>query len=709
VEAGNNEASPIAAGTLVGGRYRVWQVIQRGGMGVVHAATHECLEQEVALKALLPSLVQDPSVVERFVREARAAAKLKSDHVVRVFDVGIHEGVPYMAMELLEGSDLADFLVARGALPIVEAVDIVLDALDGIVEAHAAGIVHRDLKPSNLFLEQRGDHHRVKILDFGISKLGGDAAPAMTASRVLLGSPGYMSPEQVRSARGVDVRTDIWSLGVITWEMLTGTVAFDGETLGDVFAKIREEPLPNVCDRRPDVPLALGDVVARCLERDRDRRFPDARSLREALRAFGSAPASRPSVSAVTSRDVMPPDSGQPRHGVGAAQAITPSDSRGAHASSASRASPVRRSNPPLERAGLGASTAASWTANQRQPSRRHWALAAGGLGIGVAAALIIVVAARWSANRPASPADGEVVVNEPEPAPSVSTRNEAQLPGAAPSVDPAAPAGEAANVPPRTSAPCPPPTADKVAPQGDACPPLQERQRRRRRAERIGGSDAMKRNGGAQVLGFVLALAGVAAPFAPREAMAQHAEESLADERAREAQTLADEGLALFDAGDYERALASFDAALAIAQRTKIALYAADRLGRLVEASDRYLMAIRLPIPEDSAVSREARSRAESERAELLPRIPRLSIAVTGARGARRITIDGKTVPPGRENGWLVDPGPHRVVVTSGGEERVEIINMNERELRDLTVRFHPPRPRRPPPLLSREPTTAA
>jgi serine/threonine-protein kinase len=268
-------------GETVAAKYRVVRVVASGGMGVVVEAEHEALGQRVAIKFLLPEAGQQPELVERFLREARAAARLQSDHVVRVFDIGTDQaGVPFMVMELLTGADLGDELEAHGRLPVSEAVGYVVEALDAIIEAHAAGIVHRDLKPSNLFLVSKPDgSRRVKVLDFGISKVSAaNRAPdaALTSTKSMLGSPGYMSPEQVRSTKSVDPRTDVWALGVILYELLSGEPAFAGETLGDIFAKIREEDLPPIRTIRPDVPDALSDVLVHALQRDRDKRIPDA-------------------------------------------------------------------------------------------------------------------------------------------------------------------------------------------------------------------------------------------------------------------------------------------------------------------------------------------------------------------------------------------------------------------------------------------------
>src|SRR4051812_27787936 len=188
-------------------------------MGVVLAAHHLHLDQRVAIKLLLPELVRDHEVVTRFLREGRAAAKIKSEHVVRVLDVAtLESGEPYMIMEYLEGEDLGALLERTGRLPISRAVDVVLEACEALALAHASRIVHRDLKPSNLFLAKSGDEPEcVKVLDFGISKLmtelgaGSQDGGGVTKSRSILGSPFYMSPEQLRASRDVDARADIWA------------------------------------------------------------------------------------------------------------------------------------------------------------------------------------------------------------------------------------------------------------------------------------------------------------------------------------------------------------------------------------------------------------------------------------------------------------------------------------------------------------------
>jgi len=282
---------PVAEGETIAGKYVVGRTIAAGGMGVVCEGRHAALGQRVAIKFLLPEVKQQAEAVQRFVREARAAATIESDHVVRVLDVGAHGDVPYLVMEFLEGMDLEAFVEESGPLAPDLAIELSCQALEGLAVAHDAGIVHRDLKPSNLFLATRGKGRpRVKVLDFGVSKVmqAGQPDPSITSTKALLGSPRYMSPEQVRSSKAVDKRSDVWAMGVILWEILSGRKAFDGETLGDVFAKIREEPLPSIRALRPEISAELDAIVSRCLERDRERRFADAAAMLAALRELGA-------------------------------------------------------------------------------------------------------------------------------------------------------------------------------------------------------------------------------------------------------------------------------------------------------------------------------------------------------------------------------------------------------------------------------------
>ncbi len=287
----DKQQDPPAVGTVLAGKYRLDRRIGKGGMGVVYEARHLLLESQVAIKVLM---TRDPTTVTRFLNEARAAARIKSDFVVSVSDVGNEENTPYMVMELLEGEDLGRMLQRRGSLPAEEAVDYVLQALAGLAEAHAMGIIHRDLKPQNLYVTWKGGQpDRVKIVDFGISKrLFDDGGPKVTTGDSVLGSPAYMAPEQLRGSQRVDGRTDIWSAGVILYELLTGDIPFNGPNAGAVFAAILEnEPVPPGM-LRPDLPTGIDDVVLKCLKRDPKNRYATVGELAESIGEFAS-PAGR--------------------------------------------------------------------------------------------------------------------------------------------------------------------------------------------------------------------------------------------------------------------------------------------------------------------------------------------------------------------------------------------------------------------------------
>ena len=237
----------------------------------------------MAIKFLLPGALGNREAVERFAREARAAAKIKSEHIARVKDVGaLENGAPYMVMECLVGSDLAAWLRESGPLTIEQAVSFVLQACEALAEAHSLGIVHRDLKPANLFCVRGNDGRPcIKVLDFGISKIGTDLS--MTKTQAVVGSPLYMSPEQISSAKSVDARGDIWSLGATLFELVTGQLPFEAATLPELVYKIMNVPPLSLRDLRPGAPVALERVVLRCLERDRAARFQSVGELSAAL------------------------------------------------------------------------------------------------------------------------------------------------------------------------------------------------------------------------------------------------------------------------------------------------------------------------------------------------------------------------------------------------------------------------------------------
>jgi serine/threonine-protein kinase len=286
-----DSAAGVREGDILAGKYRVERVLGMGGMGVVVAAHHLQLDEKVALKFLLPDALDNSEAVARFAREARAAVKIKSEHVARVIDVGtLPNGAPYMVMEYLDGGDLAAWLLDRGALPIEQAVEFLLQACEAVAEAHALGIVHRDLKPANLFCIRRADGRlSVKVLDFGISKVtqfGAPGSSALTHDTALVGSPLYMSPEQMRAANSVDSLTDIWALGVILYELLTGKVPFAAESLPEQVHRVTTEPPTSLRELRPEVPPELEGVILRCLEKNRAERYHNVAELALALYPF---------------------------------------------------------------------------------------------------------------------------------------------------------------------------------------------------------------------------------------------------------------------------------------------------------------------------------------------------------------------------------------------------------------------------------------
>ena len=279
----------LAIGSLISGKYRIDQILGAGGMGFVVAATHLELRNRVAIKLMRDEMLASPATVERFIREARAVVKLRTEHVCKVIDVArLDRGAPYIVMELLEGVDLAR-AIAQRPLAVTIAVEYVLQACVALAEAHAAGIVHRDLKPANLFVTRRFDGGPlVKVLDFGIAKAFYESDASLTRTRVMMGSPGYMSPEQLESARDVDARSDLWALGVTLYQLLSGRVPFAASNATERAIQIAAEPPAPI-----DVEPQLRAVIFRCLEKAPDRRYPDAVELARALAPFGGPAAAQ--------------------------------------------------------------------------------------------------------------------------------------------------------------------------------------------------------------------------------------------------------------------------------------------------------------------------------------------------------------------------------------------------------------------------------
>ncbi len=287
-------AEIVQAGQLLAGKYRVERVLGFGGMGVVVCALDESLGRRVALKLLQPALASNHAMVERFLREARAVTQITGEHVAAVFEVGrLETGAPFVVMEYLQGKDLRELLEKVGAFRISDAVDYVLQAITAIAEAHAKGIVHRDLKPANLFLTRRADGSPlIKVLDFGIAKAfethDGPSSALTQTQGSALGSPMYMSPEQIRSPQNVDARTDVWALGVVLHELLANQPPFIAETSAGLFASIVSDAPRSLRGQMPNLPPRLEQVVLDCLQKDPNKRIPNVVELATRLAPFGS-------------------------------------------------------------------------------------------------------------------------------------------------------------------------------------------------------------------------------------------------------------------------------------------------------------------------------------------------------------------------------------------------------------------------------------
>jgi serine/threonine-protein kinase len=287
----------LERGAVIRGKYRIERVLGKGAMGIVALAHHLDLDQPVAIKVLLPGARDDDAMVQRFRREARAMVQLKSEHVTKVFDVGtLENGAPYMVMEYLEGKDLGQWLREQKRLAPGFAVDLVLQACEGLAEAHAAGIVHRDIKPANFFLTKAPDGTPLlKVLDFGIAKAPHAVNEDFTSSQALMGTPIYMSPEQMHSSKKVDARTDIWALGVVLYELVSGRRPFRADSYAGLCLAVTRAPMRPLDD--VDIADGLEAIIVRCLQKEQWRRFGDVAELAAALVPYAgtAAQASRSS------------------------------------------------------------------------------------------------------------------------------------------------------------------------------------------------------------------------------------------------------------------------------------------------------------------------------------------------------------------------------------------------------------------------------
>ncbi len=435
-------ASAIHVGGIIAAKYRVDRVLGRGAMGEVFAATHLGLDQRVAIKVLLAT--RSTQAHERFLREARAVVPLRSQHVTRVSDVGtLESGAPYLAMELLDGRDLDAVLEERGRLPIPEAVEYVLQVCEAVGEAHRNGIVHRDLKPANLFLTTRADGSPcVKVLDFGVSKVAGAAGLKLTTEGQAVGSPFYMSPEQMLGKLDVDERSDIWALGVILYELIAGRTPFHCETMVALQTAVLVKPPSPLATYLPDAPPQIEAIILQCLDKERERRWSNVAAFAAALMPF-APPRAVPygaRVAAVRGVTVEPSRS----------MGVLPVEATGLRASQRAATVPAR-------------TVATTTGATSRQPAsavprgRREWVSASLGIGlIAVVLAGVGIVRLRGGDAGPtASVASAEPTVAWPtaipvstlsvEPSPASSATTPHVVPSPSPTPSSSATAGASA------------------------------------------------------------------------------------------------------------------------------------------------------------------------------------------------------------------------------------------------------------------------
>lgn len=438
----------LTPGTVLLGKYRVDEVLGTGGMGRVVRASHQYLNQSVAIKILLPQMAESPSTVARFLREAQATVRLKNEHVARVIDVGTTaDGTPFMVMEYLEGNDLNQILRHHGPQAPNIVVDLMLQACEGMSEAHAQGIIHRDIKPSNYFITQRPDGSMLlKILDFGISKTPVDFTE-LTGTQTVIGTPSYMAPEQMKSGKQADARSDIWSMGVVMYQLLQGRPPFSGESYAELVLKVGAEPPTPL---HVPLPAGLGEVIFRCMEKDPKQRPQDVGELARSLAPFASDPISAAQIAARTTRILLQRTGGQQGLPVAAAGGLT---------------APV-----PLSPAQL---TPRSWPPSSTSLSQGHGQVTLktkGSKGWLVAGALSVAILAGtggYLASSLRRSSAGSATSDEPAEAPAV--RMQAQpAPSAEPPATPSAPSAAPATTAPSSAGPT---TATTAAPTPSTAP----------------------------------------------------------------------------------------------------------------------------------------------------------------------------------------------------------------------------------------------
>jgi serine/threonine-protein kinase len=482
-------------GATVAGKYVLESMLGQGGMGAVFRARHVLTDRKVALKWMLPDEQAGDAAVQRFLREARAMGRIEHPSVVGVLDVGVENDAAYLVMELLRGQSLRERIEAAGGkLSPEEAIGALLPAMEGVAAAHAAGVVHRDLKPDNLFCVAATQAGKpvTKVLDFGVSKLQGDrfAGPgvpgsgAITHTGAMVGTPAYMAPEQVRGARDLDPRTDVWALGAILYEAVSGHLPFEHDTLGQTIVAIATMAPPRLESHAPHVPMALADVIHRALEKDLDARWPDVPSFAHALEPFAAGvrfvappPSSvRPTASGEHSAEIsLPPPPRVPSEAAALSRAETRPGSGAdleldvAVAQTVSASSASRRTGPaeaPRELQRVSAAT--PFVTTGERPAPAPAASARAPLFVGVALLLALVIGGGFAlrgAGTSASGAPGTSAVETDAPASDVAS--EAPL---AADVDAATlDAGVAAVEPPATEVPPSTVPSSVAAPSTDA------------------------------------------------------------------------------------------------------------------------------------------------------------------------------------------------------------------------------------------------
>jgi serine/threonine protein kinase len=469
-------ASPVKEGDLVAGKYRVERILGMGGMGVVVCAMHVELEQRVALKFLLPAGAADPIIVKRFTREARAAAKIHSEHVARVFDVGTLEGgSPFIVMEYMDGEDLEHVLRREGRLTVEAAVGYILQASEALAEAHALGIVHRDLKPANLFLAKRPSGAPiVKVSDFGISKLAPSASEAgLTQTSTMLGSPAYMAPEQMSAAKDADARLDVWGLGVVLYELLAGHRPFNADSLPELVVNILHRP-PDPMGRF-DIPQGLDLAIRTCLEKSPKSRFQNVAQLAAAIAPFA---ASRGQDSVDRISHVLGVTTTTPLSMAATIPASGPHPSAlPPHPSGYPQPSAFPRSADEGKLASAGVGTNGSWggsIAGATTPERPSRALRVLGLALLVGVSLGIGGGIVWLERRPSEIAATSTppLPSTAPPAPAASVTASAAPLVAEALATAATPPLVASAPPPVTAPPTPPAAAHKTPPRPPVSPP---------------------------------------------------------------------------------------------------------------------------------------------------------------------------------------------------------------------------------------------